>query len=178
MLMQSEIAGMGRRVLATVLDFVILMVALLVMTRNMSPLSHPAIWWVLVFAIAVVYSALFGVRMGRTPGKMALGLRVIDGDGGGLDYAQMFRRAALKWSPIFALFIAMALLTPEALYPRPANDEGVNTVEVEAEQALASSAVMMIGTVGWLVLIHLARRHPDGQGLHDRAARTYVIEMR
>ena len=176
MLMQSEIAGMGRRVLATVLDFVILMVALLVMTRNMSPLSHPAIWWVLVFAIAVVYSALFGVRMGRTPGKMAVGLRVIDGDGGGLDYTQMFRRAALKWSPFFAPFIAMSLLTPAEWYLHPADGEGVNTVETGT--GLALSAVMMIGTVGWLVLIHLARRHPDGQGLHDRAARTYVIEMR
>ena len=176
MLMQSEIAGMGRRVLATVLDFVILMVALLVMTRNMSPLSHPAIWWVLVFAIAVVYSALFGVRMGRTPGKMALGLRVIDGDGGGLDYAQMFRRAALKWSPFFAPFIAMSLLTPAEWYLPPADGEGGNTVETGT--GLALSAVMMIGTVGWLVLIQLARRHPDGQGLHDRAARTYVIEMR
>ena len=175
MLMQSEIAGMGRRVLATVLDFVILMVALSAITHNM-PVSHVK-WWAIVFAIAVVYSALFGVLMGRTPGKMALGLRVIDAQGRGLNYAQMFRRAALKWSPIFALFIATALLTPEALYPRPANGEGVNTVEVEAERALAPSAVMVIGTVGWLVLIHLARRHPDGQGLHDRAARTYVIEM-
>ena len=175
MLMQSEIAGMGRRVLATALDFVILIVALSVITLNM-PVSHLEIWWAIVFAIAVVYSALFGVLMGRTPGKMALGLRVIDGDGGGLDYAQMFRRAALKWSPIFALFIATALLTPEALYPRSANGEGVNAVEVEAERVLASSAVMMIGAVGLSVLIYLAHRHPDGQGLHDRAARTYVIE--
>ena len=35
---------------------------------------------------------------------------------------------------------------------------------------------MVIGTLGWLILIHLARRHPDGQGLHDRAAETYVIK--
>ena len=171
MLMQSEIAGMGRRVLATVLDFVILIVALSAITRN-SPVSHQEILWAMVFAIAVAYSALFGVLMGRTPGKMLLGLRVIDADGGGLDYAQMFRRAALKWAPIFALFIAM-----EALYPRPAVGEGVDTAVVDADLALISSAGMVIGTVGLLVLIHLARRHPDGQGLHDRAARTYVIKM-
>ena len=176
MLMQSEIAGMGRRTLATVLDFVILIVALSAITRNM-PVSHLEIWWTIVFAIAVAYSALFGVLMGRTPGKMLLGLRVIDADGGGLDYAQMFRRAALKWAPIFALFIATALLTPEALYPRPENGEGVDPAVVDAEQALASSAVMVVGPVGLLVLVHFARRHPDGQGLHDRAARTYVIKM-
>ena len=175
MLMQSEIAGMGRRVLATVLDFVILMVALSVITRNM-PVSHQGIWWAIVFAISVVYSATFGVLMGQTPGKMLLGLRVIDAHGRGLDYVQMFRRAALKWSPIFALFMAMALLTPEELYLRPADGEVVDTVEVEAEQVLAYSAVMVVGTVGWLVLIHFARRHPDGQGLHDRAAETYVIK--
>ena len=171
--MQSEIAGMGRRLLATALDFVILMVALPVMTRNV-PLSHPALWWALVFAVAVVYSALFGVLMGRTPGKMVLGLRVIDAQGRGLNYVQMFLRAVLKWSLFFALFFAMSLLTPAELYQHPADGEEVATVETGP--ALALSAVMVIGTLGWLILIHLARRHPDGQGLHDRAAETYVIK--
>jgi len=40
---------------------------------------------------------------------------------------------------------------------------------------VASSTAMVIGTVGWVVLIHMARRHPDGQGIHDRVAETYVI---
>ncbi len=174
MLMQSEIAGLGRRVLATVLDFVILHLALTVVLRNM--LLSPAGVWMVDFILIVVYSAIFLGITGQTPGKMLLGLRVIDAHGGGLDYVQTFRRAAVKWSPVFVLFIVMALLTPEVLYQGPVDGEVMDTVEVDAQSVLASSTAMVIGTVGWLVLIYLARRHPDGQGIHDRVAETYVIK--
>ncbi len=173
MLMQSEIAGIGRRLLAAVLDFLILHLVLTVVLRNMQ-LSPEGVWMA-DFIFMVIYSAIFlGIR-GQTPGKMLLGLRVIDAHGGGLNYVQTFRRAVVKWSPVFVLFIVMALLTPEELYQRPADGDVVDTVEVDEQSAVASSTVMVIGTVGWIVLIHMARRHPDGQGIHDRVAETYVI---
>lgn len=173
MLMQSEIAGIGRRLLAAVLDFLILHLVLTVVLRNMQ-LSPEGVWMA-DFIFMVIYSAIFlGIR-GQTPGKMLLGLRVIDARGGGLNYVQTFRRAVVKWSPVFVLFIVMALLTPEELYQRPADGDVVDTVEVDEQSAMASSTVMVIGTVGWIVLIHIARRHPDGQGIHDRVAETYVI---
>lgn len=171
MLMQSEIAGVGRRLLATVLDFLILHLVLTVVLRNM--LLSPAGVWMVDFIFIVVYSAIFVGVMGQTPGKMLLGLRVIDAQGGGLSYGQTFRRAVVKWAPVFVLFIVMALLTPEELYQSSA--DGVGGEMVEAESAVASSTAMVIGTVGWVVLIHMARRHPDGQGIHDRVAETYVI---
>ncbi len=173
MLMQSEIAGMGRRLLATVLDFVILHLALTVVLRNM--LLPPAGVWMVDFIFIVVYSAMFLGITGQTPGKMLLGLRVIDAHGGGLNYGQTFQRAVVKWAPVFVLFIVMAVLTPEEVYQGPAAGEVMDTVEVDAQSALFSSVAMVIGTVGWLVLIYVARRHPDGQGIHDRAAETYVI---
>ena len=173
MLMQSEIAGMGRRLLATVLDFVILHLALTVVLRNM--LLPPAGVWMVDFIFIVVYSAMFLGITGQTPGKMLLGLRVIDAHGGGLNYVQTFQRAVVKWAPVFVLFIVMAMLTPEEVYQGPAAGEVMDTVEVDAQSALFSSVAMVIGTVGWLVLIYVARRHPDGQGIHDRAAETYVI---
>ena len=174
MLMQSEIAGIGRRLLATVLDFLILHLVLTVVLRNM--LLPPAGVWMVDFIFIVVYSAIFLGLMGQTPGKMLLGLRVIDAQGGGLSYGQTFQRAVVKWAPVFVLFIVMALLTPEELYQGPVDGEVADTVEVDAQSAMASSTAMVIGTVGWVVLIHLARRHPDGQGIHDRVAGTYVIK--
>ncbi|MDE2699068.1 MAG: RDD family protein [Gemmatimonadota bacterium] len=176
MLMQSEIAGIGRRLLATVLDFLILHLVLTVVLRNM--LLSPAGVWMVDFIFIVIYSAIFVGVMGQTPGKMLLGLRVIDAQGGGLSYGQTFQRAVVKWAPVFVLFIVMALLTPEELYQSPADGEVMDTVEVDAQSAVASSTAMVIGTVVWVVLIHLARRHPDGQGIHDRVAETYVIKTR
>lgn len=174
MLMQSEIAGIGRRLLATVLDFVILHLVLTVVLRNM--LLSPAGVWMVDFIFILIYSAIFVGIMGQTPGKMLLGLRVIDAQGGGLNYVQTFRRAAVKWSPVFVLFVVMALLTPEELYQLPSDGEGIEMVKVEAQSTVASSTAMVIGTVGWLVLIYMARRHPDGQGIHDQVAETYVIK--
>ena len=174
--MQSEIAGIGRRLLATVLDFLILHLVLTVVLRNM--LLSPAGVWMVDFIFIVTYSAIFVGVMGQTPGKMLLGLRVIDAQGGGLNYVQTFRRAVVKWAPVFVLFIVMALLTPEELYQSPADGEVMDTVEVDAQSAAVSSTAMVIGTVVWVVLIHLARRHPDGQGIHDRVAETYVIRTR
>ena len=176
MLMQSEIAGVGRRLLATVLDFLILHLVLTVVLRNM--LLPPAGVWMVDFIFIVVYSAVFLGLMGQTPGKMLLGLRVIDAQGGGLSYGQTFQRAVVKWAPVFVLFIVMALLTPEELYQGPVDGEVVDTVEVDAQSAAVSSTAMVIGTVIWVVLIHMARRHPDGQGIHDRVAGTYVIKTR
>ena len=176
MLMQSEIAGIGRRLLATVLDFVILHLVLTVVLRNM--LLSPAGVWMVDFIFIVIYSAIFVGVMGQTLGKMLLGLRVIDAQGGGLNYVQTFQRAVVKWAPVFVLFIVMALLTPEELYQGPADGEVMDTVEVDAQSAVASSTAMVIGTVVWVVLIHMARRHPDGQGIHDRVAETYVIKTR
>lgn len=176
MLMQSEIAGIGRRLLATVLDFVILHLVLTVVLRNM--LLSPAGVWMVDFIFIVIYSAIFVGVMGQTLGKMLLGLRVIDAQGGGLNYVQTFQRAVVKWAPVFVLFIVMALLTPEELYQGPADGEVMDTVEVDAQSAVASSTAMVIGTVVWVVLIHRARRHPDGQGIHDRVAETYVIKTR
>ena len=176
MLMQSEIAGIGRRLLATVLDFLILHLVLTVVLRNMQ--LSPAGVWMVDFIFIVIYSAVLVGVMGQTPGKMLLGLRVIDAQGGGLSYGQTFQRALVKWAPVFVLFIVMALLTPEELYQGPVDGEVMDTVEVDGQSAVASSTAMVIGTVGWVVLIHLARRHPDGQGIHDRVAETYVIKTR
>jgi len=36
----------------------------------------------------------------------------------------------VKWAPVFVLFIVMALLTPEEVYQRPADGEGIEVVEV------------------------------------------------
>jgi len=173
MLMQSEIAGVGRRLLATVLDFLILHLVLTVVLRNM--LLSPAGVWMVDFVFIVIYSAIFVGVMGQTPGKMLLGLRVIDAQGGGLSYGQTFQRAVVKWAPVFVLFIVMALLTPEEVYQDPVDGEVMDTVEVDGQSAAVSSTTMVLGTVVWVVLIHMARRHPDGQGIHDRVAETYVI---
>ncbi len=165
MLMQSEIAGVGRRLLATVLDLVILHFFLLVVTRGM--VLPPVGMWVMEFVFAVCYSGLFLGLRGQTPGKMALGLRVIGAGEGILMYAQTFKRSFVKWIAIFCVFVFQALLMPSDLQEPVAQDVRV----------LGSSVVMLVGTIGWLWLVHTTRRHPDGQAWHDRLAKTFVVKL-
>ncbi|MGA1197318.1 MAG: RDD family protein [Candidatus Latescibacterota bacterium] len=174
MLLQSEIAGVGRRVVATLLDLVILHFGLSVVIRGM--VLSPTGLWLVDFALAIFYSGLMVGMRGQTLGMMAFGLRVIPAGDGGLDYGQTFKRAALKWLPIFGVFIALAIVMPEELRNREGQRELIEQVEVDSHSAMISSSVIFMGSILWLFLLRGAKRHPDGQAWHDRMAGTYVMK--
>lgn len=174
MLLQSEIAGVGRRVMATVLDLVILFVGLSFVARGM--VLSPVGMWVVDFAIAVCYSGLLIGMRGQTLGKMAMGLRVIPAGDGGLDYGQTFKRAVFKWLPIFGVFILLAVLIPDELRNRGMQQNMIEQVEIDTDATMIPTTVMLLGSVLWLFLLHNARRHPDGQAYHDRLSDTCVIK--
>lgn len=174
MLLQSEIAGVGRRVGATLLDLVILHFALSVVIRGM--VLSPVGVWLVDFAIAIFYSGLMVGMRGQTLGMMALGLRIIPSGDGGLDYGQTFKRALLKWLPIFGVFIVLAVLMPDELRNRGVQRELIEQVEIDSHSAMVSSSVILLGSVLWLFLLRGAKRHPDGQAWHDRLSGTYVMK--
>ncbi|MEL7058922.1 MAG: RDD family protein [Acidobacteriota bacterium] len=87
-----ELAGIGSRTLAIVLDYLVLMVGFaLVLSGALAVASifaFESIWpWVIgllaIFALQLGYFAAFEIAtQGRTPGKMALGLRSVSDLGG------------------------------------------------------------------------------------------------
>ena len=174
MLLQSEIAGVGRRSVAMILDLIILHLALTIITRGM--VLSPGGMWVVDFVIAIFYSGIMVGLRGQSLGQMALGLRVIATGDYGLTYSQTFKRAVLKWLPVFGVFILLAVLMPDELRNRGGQQQMIEQVEIESNDALASSVVILVGSALWLFLLHNAKRHPDGQALHDRVVDTYVIK--
>ena len=174
MLLQSEIAGVGRRVWATLMDLVILHFGLSVVIRGM--VLSPVGLWSVDFAIAIFYSGLMVGMRGQTLGMMAFGLRIIPAGDGGLIYGQTFKRAVLKWLPIFGVFIVLAILMPDELRNRGVQRELIEQVEVDSHSAMVSSSVILLGSVLWLFLLRGAKRHPDGQAWHDRVTGTYVMK--
>lgn len=174
MLLQSEVASVGRRVLATVLDLVVIHLGLALVTRGM--LLSPLGVWLVEFAIAICYSGLLLGLRGQTLGKMAMGLRVISADGGGLDYAVTFKRAVLKWVPILGVFILLAVFIPDELRNQANQQAVIEQVEIESTDATISTALLLLGSFLWLMLMRQARRHPDGQAYHDRLSGTYVMK--
>lgn len=174
MLLQNEIAGVGRRVLALILDLVVLLVGLSVLTRGM--VLSPVGMWLMVFAIAICYSGLMVGLRGQTVGKMAMGIRVILPGGGRLNYGQTFQRAVLKWLPIFGIFVILAFIMPEDLRHQGTQPNVIERVDLDSNATMVSSSVVLLGSILWLILLHRARKHPDGQAWHDLISGTYVIK--
>jgi uncharacterized RDD family membrane protein YckC len=114
---QLEYAGFWIRVLASILDSMILAVAnyvlQLVVWRQLLPnaeirpgtppmemlramLGTAGIAALVNMAINCCYEAFFVARLGATPGKMALGLKVVRPDGGPVDLGRAFGRYFAK----------------------------------------------------------------------------------
>lgn len=121
----ADLASVGQRILAVLLDSlvqgVMMMVVLLpliflmggaaaalaTLTEGASGEAAGAVLgigivgiYALIFFLSValpfVYEGFFLARNGQTPGKMALAIRVVDADGGVLSRGQAWGRAALK----------------------------------------------------------------------------------
>jgi uncharacterized RDD family membrane protein YckC len=102
-------AGVGSRFLALIVDFLLLM-GVLAMAAELLQLALPrgvgaAAVTTLGFALTWGYHVYFETRQqGRTPGKRAAGLRVVDGRGLAITVEQSFLRnivRALDFLPVF-----------------------------------------------------------------------------
>lgn len=73
---------------------------------DMGPaLSRLGISWLISVAIGCSYETFFLGKMGATPGKMALGLKVVRADGSPIDYARAAGRYFAKALSAIILFI-------------------------------------------------------------------------
>jgi uncharacterized RDD family membrane protein YckC len=112
------VARFPGRMLALVLDIVIqvLIVALLLVTvfyglgRQLDAAGTAAVASICYAVVVIGYPTIFEtVTRGRTPGKMALGLRVVSDDGGPVRFRQALLRALSLafvevWDPLIAIF--------------------------------------------------------------------------
>ena len=144
-MMPNEVPGMGRRLLAVVLDLLLLSLATTPLAPRLREITpSPAAILALNFVLALVYSTFLLTARGQTIGKMIAGLKVIRTDGGTIAQAQAFLRSLLKWTPIFGIVILQA-----GLAPLPTDPAGTGLKppalpqpeDIEPATALASSAL-------------------------------------
>ena len=179
MLMRDEIAGLGRRSLAVIVDMMVVSLAMGIALREIG-LSRTGTE-VFRYLIMLAYSTVFLSTRGQTPGKMLLRLRVIGGDGGTVTPWQAFCRAAVKWTPILGVLVLLAVLTPspaelQQMMPLPEGDSSVPT-DPDAGKAVFGHVVAILGAGMLFGLVLNTRRHPDRQALHDRRTGTFVVRV-
>lgn len=127
----------------------------------------PVLLWIslgIALACYVAYMLIFWSRTGQTPGKMAVGLRIIgpDSERPGL------RRALLRLVPFLLVVVPVAIwrlfwgskLTPDidSLYLIP-----------------WTAYLWFVVPVAALVVFAVSQRDRYGQGWHDKLAGTYVV---
>lgn len=103
-----QFATAGRRIAAYLVDFAVLGPPLLAGVASVDPdgdrLRRGG---ALALLVANLYHVVFEGTTGRTPGKRALGIRVVDADGGPCSY----RAAKLRTLGRFGDFLPVAYLT-------------------------------------------------------------------
>jgi len=115
------VASAGDRLGAFAIDAALIVGASLLMTVVAAPvtLAVPglglALWILVLFLLRSFYFTWFECRGGTTPGKRALGLRVIDAHGGTLTPESVFARNLTREIELFMPIVV--LLLPEALLP-------------------------------------------------------------
>jgi uncharacterized RDD family membrane protein YckC len=104
-------ASVGSRILSGLIDvaalvavaFGVLFAALVVSSHSDGALQHVAVVCSLMAVFLVYPTAMETLTRGRSPGKLAVGLRVVRDDGGAVTMQQSFVRALVAVPEIYAL---------------------------------------------------------------------------
>ncbi len=173
--MRDEMAGVGRRVWAVLIDFFMLWLAMWPLglaIRELTPSA--ATLSLLQFSIAVMYSTVFLGERGQTPGKIMMALRLISADGGALNPRQAFVRSVVKWGFIFIPHTVVS-----SMMTLPTNVQRIGTQAPLEPLAVpeAVPVILLLTLCLWFVLVVMTRRHENGQAPHDRLTATTVMRI-
>ncbi len=133
-------AGVGWRLLALIIDFVILgvinwVIALATGSTTSTGFELTGIPALISFIIGIAYWLAFEVMAGGTPGKLALGMRVRTEDGGSISWGQSIVRNLLRIVdaiPYFIPYLLGAILIWNSDKKQRLGDRVAKTVVVKA----------------------------------------------
>ena len=172
--LELPIAGAGSRVLAGVIDYLVVGVlsALLVIGAVAVGIFTGGHWWVvaliLVGLFAIDYGYFAGMELatgGRTLGKMALDLMVLDRKGGRAAPAAFLIRNCVRMAD---MLIGVPMMAADPL-ARRLGDRLAGTVVVHGRAAEVANVVLRRMPRGWsgqnvALLEDFLRRSPDLEG--------------
>lgn len=149
---ELNLAGLGSRIAAALVDTLIVGVLLLLAVFGMfgvadrlgSPLLAVGLGWLLAMLIVIGYFVAFEVfNDGRTPGKSAFGIRVVGIDGEPVGFGPSLVRNLLR---LVDLFPALPVLGPIAILVSDKNqrigDLAARTVVIRAERAATTDVAV------------------------------------
>ena len=181
-----EPAGFGRRAAAFAVDLVVAAVAVVVLLQFVLDPLRQALGpgWMRIGAFYVAYVLLTvslpiwlyfagyeSSQSQATLGKRWLGVRVNSLDGRSISFPRALLRTIVKLLPLEIAHICVALPV------NPFVDAVTGELTIPALDAMhpASLAGLLAALLAFGLLLFSAVLHPDGRGVHDLAARTFVV---
>ena len=165
-------AGFWTRVGASIVDMLVFIPLIgLSMYILLVLKSLPLI--LVITLIMAVYKPLMEYQYGATLGKMAMGIKVINDDGGMLTPNQ----AIIRYSPWLISNIINVLFTIE-MFGLGSFEEVSGFMEYIAfTQEYSSTLTMLNSIAGWLVILSVLVLlfNKQKQAFHDKIAKTYCI---
>ena len=140
---EYELAGLRERALAWMLDSALVFIGFILMnvliTLLLGNVGH---WWGLFFGLMLflgyfLYHILFEIlRRGQTPGKMALGIKVVRLDGKDPEWSDVTLRALLQLvDSLFSLGIVGGLLVKTSAKSQRLGDMAANTTIIKLQSS-------------------------------------------
>jgi uncharacterized RDD family membrane protein YckC len=174
---ESPYAGFGIRLVALLIDALILVPIGLVQLRLRGPFPRAALAYeVLYFVGVTAYRVVFAARLGATPGKLATGLRIVRTDFTRIGWPESFRRVsvdvALRAASLLPAVVARVSIPAAAAVPigHPQLVDG-GLLIWPSVTALLGNLWVLCDTVALLL-------NPQRRALHDRIAGTVVVWKR
>jgi uncharacterized RDD family membrane protein YckC len=167
--------GFGPRLLALILDGLILGIPIAGATFY-NLLVVKSFWlFVLITVISLAYKPLLEGVYGATLGKMSMGMKVVDYDGGRINAPQAILRSVFT--------IAQSLITIPVYWFIFRNTDLMamtNFLNLSMEMATSYPALNLISTASFFIIfaemLFLLTDQPYWRSLHDHIAKTYVVE--
>ncbi|MCK4837513.1 MAG: RDD family protein [Desulfobulbaceae bacterium] len=168
-----EFGGIGSRVIAKILDLTLMLVfALMIegLSRKLFPAAYSTNVVTPVFAVTVLINMLLGVfyitwfvgKLGATPGKMVVKLKITNPAGGKIGYGQAFGRYCGEYIAALGLVCCLTLFAFWAIssfFP-------LNPVLASVSGAIVCAAALVYGPAVF---------DPQKRTLYDRLCKTRVL---
>ncbi|WP_313640265.1 RDD family protein [Paenibacillus sp.] len=165
---QEDFIGFWRRVLATILDLIVILIPAVIVYWIFNSLAislHSEIPIILEYIFFVVFDIFMIVRFGGTPGKLILKIKIINQQG---NYPTLKEALVRNIFRIISLVISMVIGV--SLY-----DFTVISTYFALWAPLANDLSKILGSIMLVDYLFVAL-NPRKRALHDMMAGTYVVD--
>jgi len=169
---EMDYAGFRRRFVASIIDAIILGVLLLIIgwlvyavlsqLRSYVDAQDVFLAYFVWLPASIIYFIGFWIWRGQTPGKMAMGVRIVRTDGSPAGFGRVTLRCIALIAPAITILIGSTWVVHFVLDIRPA-------VRLVVDFLFLPLVILL---PYFLAITHDSKK----QGLHDKIAKTYVVK--